>query len=113
LIHGSGPRKRSAEEENPKKLKQCLKEVESQLPEPAQMTMRDIIRRAEAIERKVTAAFFSFQKILLPAISSGLRPWHFLHLLQLLDVHLLLFLITIRSSGDCQCYITFCSNDGD
>jgi hypothetical protein len=49
-----------------------LKEVESQLPEPAQMTMRDIIRRAEAIERKVTAAFFSFQKILSPAISIGL-----------------------------------------
>lgn len=52
LIHGSGPRKRRAEEENPKKLKKSLKEVESQLPEPAQMTMRDIIRRAEAIERK-------------------------------------------------------------
>jgi len=61
-----------AEEENPKKLKKSLKEVESQLPEPAQMTMRDIIRRAEAIERKVTAAFFSFQKILSPAISIGL-----------------------------------------
>jgi hypothetical protein len=72
LIHGSGPRKRRAEEENPKKLKKSLKEVESQLPEPAQMTMRDIIRRAEAIERKVTAAFFSCQKILSPAISIGL-----------------------------------------
>lgn len=61
-----------AEEENPKKLKKSLKEVESQLPDPAQMTMRDIIRRAEAIERKVTAAFFSFPKILSPAISIGL-----------------------------------------
>jgi hypothetical protein len=36
------------------------------------MTMRDIIRRAEALERKVTAAVFSVPKILSPAISIGL-----------------------------------------